>query len=170
LVGTAGLLITVCIVAADLAKVREELAALQDVELSTEGEGEGDHEEELSSYMAHLQRHTYKMGLAIQSQNRDLAEFYLDEVSEFVEEIINNVPEHDGMEISELARAILLPSVTQTYRVMKEDSWPSIEASYEGIIESCNRCHVSTEHAFIRIVVPESHHGFNQDFHVAETN
>jgi len=170
LVGTAVAIVSVCIVAADLAKMREELAALQSVELSAGDEGEGDHEEELSTYMAHLQRHTSKLGLAIQSRNRDLAEFYLDEVSEFVEDIIDNVPLHDGLEISELARTILLPSVTQTYRVMDNDAWPSIETSYKGIIDSCNQCHASTEHAFIRIVIPESNHGFHQDFDVAETD
>ena len=162
-------LICVCLVAVDLATLQEEVdrksrAAGPEAPAQAGASGE---EEELSTYMTHFQRHTHKMGLAVQARNCELAGFYLDEVSEYVEEVIARFPDHDGFKISGLAQTLLLPMVTQAHRDMKGESWSAIDRAYQGIIESCNQCHEATEHAFIRIVPPQRPHGYNQSFEVS---
>jgi cytochrome c553 len=38
------------------------------------------------------------------------------------------------------------------------------EARYAALVEACNRCHETTAHGYVRIVVPEASGFPNQDF------
>jgi hypothetical protein len=119
--------------------------------------------EELAPYMALLQHHTHKLGLAVQAKNQALAAFYLEEVEETTREIEKRFPTYDGVAIGELAEAMLLPSVEPVEKAIQGASWPAAAGAYGKLVGACNDCHAAANHDFIEITVPAGN-PFNQSF------
>jgi hypothetical protein len=120
-------------------------------------------EKELAPYMGELQRHTHKLGLAIAAENAKLSEFYLAEIMEMLDEIVRDVPEHDGWPIADSIRTIMYPLTPALRSSLAGGDWAGGRAHYERLVDGCNRCHAATEHEFIRMRIPD-HNPFNQDF------
>lgn len=128
--------------------------------LDAEAEGES---VELAILMGELQRHGTKLGFAIRGENRQLADFYLTEVGEVLDELIE-VRENEGLPIGATARIIMPPLVGQLRENLAADSWPHSRTAYGHLIDGCNRCHAATEHEYIDILTEPGDSGFAQRF------
>ncbi len=42
--------------------------------------------------------------------------------------------------------------------------WPAVDRAYDGLIDSCNRCHAASEHELIVVTRPVQSSPFNQRF------
>lgn len=126
---------------------------------ATEGSGEGG---ELAYHMAYLQRFADKLHAAGAAENWELADFYLHEVEETAETIIDEGHVEDGVEIGPLVEAMLLPAVERAEGAVGDAA--AFAEAYAELVTSCNVCHDATEHGFIRITVPERSGYPNQDF------
>ncbi|MED5465168.1 MAG: hypothetical protein VX699_10965 [Myxococcota bacterium] len=118
---------------------------------------------ELAASMGDLQRFAHKLGLSLHHANQPLAEFYLHEMEETLEEISEKIPTHDGLPIKNLLSTILLPPLAQLETSLKHGEFEQSLQVWPSVIQSCNRCHAATEHAFIRIQDIREN-PFNQDF------
>jgi tetrahydromethanopterin S-methyltransferase subunit G len=126
-----------------------------------------EHEEEhaeLAQYMARLQRWTHKTALSVQAQNPELSEFYLHEMEESIETIRTEVPRYEGHEIGRLMTDQLGPSVEALDQAVEARDWSVIEARLQDLERSCNQCHESTEHGFVRIDLEDVPNPYTQDF------
>ncbi len=144
-------------------ELRQDLDRLVDKTAATSA---AEHEEtpELASYMGSLQRHTLKCGLAIQSGNKELVEFYLHEIEETLEEIEERIPEHDGIVIAKRSQNFMTPKLKQFDRSVDSGDWKRIKSDYKGLVAGCNDCHQATEHGFIRISPEIPANPYNQEF------
>jgi hypothetical protein len=121
-------------------------------------------EPELAVMMARQQLLSHKLALAIQSEDRNLMEFYQHELEESTLEIIADVPEYDGYPISEMIDAMFLPELLTLKALLPDAPIPDIRAQYSILIASCNSCHDASAHGFIRITDGIDINPFNQRF------
>ncbi|CAN5145311.1 hypothetical protein BH23VER1_BH23VER1_27400 [soil metagenome] len=135
-------------------------------------ETEGDEEllVELAPYMGQLQTLTHKLALSIENSNHRLAEFYLYESLEALEEIKTEVPEYRGHPIALLVDQLATPTYQALATAIAEDKTQSsltnqrATAGFAAVVESCNSCHAITKHEFIKIPPSPSTNPFLQDF------
>jgi hypothetical protein len=118
---------------------------------------------ELASSMGELQHHTHKLTLSIAAGNAELAEFYLHEVGETVEQIERLFPEHDGVPVAALARELLEPRLAALDDALEASRWDEAERGLGALVAACNDCHAAAGHAFIRVEVTTAN-PFNQSF------
>lgn len=121
-------------------------------------------EPELAAMMGDLQRFAHKVGLSIEAENQPLASFYLHEVEETLEAIGEEVPFHDEWPIGELVNTIMRPAVEPLEVAVEAGKWAEAKASYEVMIDGCNRCHTATEHEFLVMLPPLGANPYNQSF------
>lgn len=119
--------------------------------------------DELSQYMALMQHHVHKLGLALQAKNAALAGFYLEEVGETQGIIQKKFPTYDKIAVGPLMNAMLVPSIAPLDKSIKASNWALSNAGYTKLIDSCNSCHTAAQHAFIKITAP-TQNPFNQSF------
>ncbi len=132
---------------------------------SDQDEGEHAHEHvELAPFMTQLQWHSQKLGYAIEGHNAPLAEFYLHEVTEVLEEIKEQVPVHDKLPIADLIGKIPQPTLAPLDRQIEASNWTGASKAYAKLIDACNRCHAATQHQFIVITPARGRPPFNQVF------
>ncbi len=119
--------------------------------------------EELSPYMALMQHHMHKLGLAIQAKNTALAGFYLEEIGETSAIIQRKFPTYDKVAVGPLMNAMLVPSIAPLDKTIKASNWALSNAGYTKLVDSCNGCHAAANHNFIKITAP-TQNPFNQSF------
>jgi hypothetical protein len=119
--------------------------------------------EELAPYMATQQHYAHKLGLAVQSKNKPLAEFYIEELAEGFEVIEKKFPTYDNYPIAALVKSVFNPAKPALAKALAASDWPAAGVAYSGIVNACNTCHTATKHEFVRIAVPASN-PFNQSF------
>ena len=119
---------------------------------------------ELGAAMGNMQRFTEKLHFAGQAGNWALADFYLHEIDEMAETIIEAKVVDEGVKVGELMKAMLPPSIASVQEAIQSRDPAEFASRYEGLLSSCNACHTSTRHAFVKIVVPKEPTYQNQDF------
>jgi|TARA_B110000977_G_scaffold201552_1_gene296826 hypothetical protein len=137
-----------------------------------------EHEEqgrkELATYMAELQVLTHKLGLSIEAKNRPLIRFYLHESLVLIEDIQESLPEYEGIPVALYMDRMALPAY-QTLRERYDTSqdrpkyFDHISTAYDGLITTCNTCHASSSHDYIRIK-RNSFNPYLQDFSARKTS
>jgi hypothetical protein len=120
-------------------------------------------EEELSPYMALMQHHMHKLGLALQAKNAPAAGFYIEEVEEAAAIIQKKFPTYDKIAVAQLMNAMLVPSIVPLEKAIKASNWAVSNAGYTKLIDSCNGCHAAAQHGFVKITAP-TQNPFNQSF------
>lgn len=119
---------------------------------------------ELGAAMGNMQRFTEKLHFAGQAGNWPLADFYLHEINELSETIIDAKVVDEGVKVGELMKAMLPPSIAAVQESIQSRDPAQFATRYEGLLTSCNACHMSAKHAFVKIVVPKQPTYQNQDF------
>ena len=122
-----------------------------------------EHEEvELALLMKNVSYFTHKLGLAIAAKNTELADFYIHEVEEGLEEIYG-VSTYDKLPIGDTAKKIMPTAFAALEHAIDAKAQEDMTKSYQAVIESCNRCHNATQHGYLKVLVPVTN-PFNQDF------
>lgn len=126
------------------------------------------HPVELAPLMGELQRLTHKLSLSIAHSNYRLAEFYLHECLEALEEIKEEGPQYEGFSVALLIDQISTPKYENLKKALAGDpktvDKESLKTTFADLIDSCNECHQATQHGFIKITDFSSSNPFNQDF------
>jgi len=120
-------------------------------------------EPELSTAMGQFERFSTKLGLALSAGNPRLAQFYLQELRETLEDTQKTIPIHEGLPIGDLMETLLVPPLAELEKALQVRDLPRSRALWPTVIEGCNRCHGATEHEFIRIKVVREN-PFSQEF------
>lgn len=113
--------------------------------------------------MGEMERFAAKLGYSIDGQNQQLAQFYLHEVHEALEEL-GEIEQHDGVPIASLSDAIMTPALDPLEQSLSAADWEQAAQRYDILIESCNNCHTAAEHGFIRIVPSRGDAPYSQSF------
>lgn len=119
---------------------------------------------ELGAAMGNMQRFAEKLHFAGKAENWALADFYLHEIDEVSETIIEEKVVDEGLRVGELMKAMLPSSIASVKEAIQSRDAAQFASSYEGLLSSCNACHTSAKHAFVKIVVPKQPTYQNQDF------
>ena len=121
-------------------------------------------EPELAAHMDYIQKYSHKLGLSVQGKNKELAEFYLHELEERLERVINETPVYEGYQIAELTETMLIPVLEPLDQQIEKENWEMAEKRFEEMIITCNSCHKSTDHEFINVTAGLDKNPFNQVF------
>ena len=119
--------------------------------------------ESLAPYMSTQQHYAHKLGLAIQSKNKPLAQFYLEELEEGFEMIEKKFPTYDNLPIASLVKSVIDPAKPALVKTLAASDWPAAGVAYSNLVNACNTCHAAAQHEFVKIAVPTSN-PFNQSF------
>ena len=129
---------------------------------------------ELAPYMTRLQTLTHKLSLSVEHSNHRLAEFYLYESLEALEDIKTDVPLYRGHLIAVLTDQLTTPAYKLLLKAIEEDKAEEVltnkrsAAAFTTLVNTCNQCHVATQHEFLKIAVPKGVNPFLQDFKPAK--
>lgn len=128
------------------------------------------HESEVNllNVMSKYQRFTQKAWYAGKEVNWELAGFYVHELEEHTEELVDGNVTYDGYNISQLAKTMVEPMVEELEESVEKKDQVLFLNNYTALINSCNACHTVTEHAYIKIIEPTYPVPFNQDFSKAD--
>lgn len=100
--------------------------------------------------MSGLQYFTHKTTLAVNAKNPKLAQFYAHELEEILEEL-ESVSSYHGQPIAQLVKTLLVPSFEALEVTLKQQQWHDSSEALDTMIDSCNQCHIATQHGFIHI-------------------
>jgi hypothetical protein len=114
--------------------------------------------------MGYYQRFSHKLWLAGTKKNWELANFYTHELEEVTENLIEGNVIHDDYNLSNLSEAMLLPKIEKLEQAIRQKDEVLFLENYELMISSCNLCHNTTKHNFIKITVPNDSTVWNQEF------
>jgi cytochrome c553 len=104
--------------------------------------------------MNHIQRHANKLYFAGQNENWPLAGFYVHELEEAMEEIAEGHIVDEGINISQLMKALGLPGLEGLEKSIEAKSKTEFNTAYNLLVTNCNTCHQSTQHPYIVIINP----------------
>ena len=121
---------------------------------------------ELAHYMNVAQVHFSKLYFAAEAGNKELTSFYLHELEENFEEIVNANVVDEGHNISAHARQFGLDPIERMHDAVENNGLEGFGEAYENLINNCNACHIITDHKFIQIQLPERPPFDNQSFEV----
>ena len=121
----------------------------------------GKEEYHLVEKMTQYQYYSHKVWLAGEASNQELVNFYLHEMEEVAEELIEKKVKYDGYDIAKLTEKMLLPAIEKLEESASDSA--SFNDNYQLLIKSCNTCHTTTNHGFIKIIRPQTN-PFNHDF------
>lgn len=103
-------------------------------------------------FMGYMQKFHEKLGLAGNNENWELANFYLHELEETVEDIEEMHPDRNET----LLLSQMLPSQIELVEdAVEEKDLATFKEAYIQLTATCNSCHASTGYEFIEIQVPD---------------
>lgn len=105
-----------------------------------------------------------KLFFAGQSGNWELADFYHHELEENMEEWLEGNVMKDTINISQLGRRILLPTLSELKNAIDDKNIANFNTTYHLVVNSCNSCHTLTYYDFINITIPEEPTFKNQEY------
>lgn len=114
--------------------------------------------------MGYYQRFSQKLWLAGTNKNWELANFYTHELEEVTENLIEGNVIHDDYNLSNLSESMLLPKIEKVEQAIRQKDEVLFLENYELLISSCNLCHNTTKHNFIKISIPNDSTTWNQRF------
>lgn len=123
----------------------------------------GEEEVHLVDKMAALQYFMHKVGLSIRADNLSLADFYLHEIEETLEEV-GEIEAYDGHPIGELSTTMLEPSIHELEEAVDSGNPDKALTAYEVVIGACNACHLATDFGMIKIEDRSTENPYMQSF------
>ena len=109
---------------------------------------------EVADYMMKFQYFTIKLGLSIQTNNTTLAQFYVHELDEVLENLESKNAVDEELQITPLLKKFLIPAVDSLKNDFEKNNYAKFSAGYKNLIKNCNNCHVTAKHEFIVIEEP----------------
>ncbi len=119
---------------------------------------------ELAHPMGQMQKFMDKLHFAGREQNWELAGFYLHELEEQAEEIVESGVHEDGVDVSQLTQQLLVSQIEELEEHVQMEDSAKFESGYLELVDRCNACHQTSSHGFIQIKVPELSMFKNQEY------
>jgi hypothetical protein len=105
-----------------------------------------------------------KLGIAGHAGNWPLAEYALAEIRQAFAGIVKAQPKFHGYPVADLADAALKQPLAAVDDAIRAQDSKKFAAAYEQLTQGCNACHVSLDHPFVVIKVPDASAFPNQEF------
>jgi hypothetical protein len=105
-----------------------------------------------------------KLGIAGHSGNWPLAEYALVEIRQAFAGIVKAQPKFHGYPVADLVDAALKQPLAAVDDAIKAQDAKKFAAAYDQLTQGCNACHVSLDHPFVVIKVPDASAFPNQEF------
>jgi len=128
-----------------------------------EDSGKHEHDAEVVHYMTRMQIYHAKLYFSGMNNNTELVKFYLHELEEEMEAIVDAKVSDEGVNVSQNMELFGLPQIKWFEDEMEKKS--DFKATFETFTSgSCNGCHQATKHQFLIIKAPEENIFTNQVF------
>jgi hypothetical protein len=121
----------------------------------------------LMDVMHQFQRYVDKLYFAGKAQNWRLAEWYLWKIEQSALPLIEGEVEpyrNEKYDTQPLAKAMLIPSLRAVEPSIEAKNLSQFLTAYSGLVQTCNACHVATNHGYVKIIVPTAPIYSNQDY------
>ncbi len=119
---------------------------------------------ELAHPMGQMQKYMDKLHFAGLEGNWKLAGFYLHELEEQAEKIVEAGVHEDEVDVSQLTQQLLVSQIEELETSVEAGNSPEFESGYLELVDRCNSCHQTSKHGFIQIKVPELSMFKNQEY------
>jgi hypothetical protein len=114
--------------------------------------------------MTQMQLITHKLAYAIDYENEALVDFYIHELEELTEDIIESGMIYHGYPVAELTESMLEPAIERLEEAVEVSDWNGIKNQFRVLVNSCNSCHAATDYPHIIITERSEINPFNQRF------
>ena len=119
---------------------------------------------ELAQPMGQMQKYMDKLHFAGLEGNWQLAGFYLHELEEQAEKIVEAGVAEDEVDVSKLTQQLLVSQIEQLESLVEAGDSVKFKSGYLELVNRCNSCHQASNHGFIMIKVPELSMFKNQEY------
>ena len=119
---------------------------------------------DIADYMTKLQRHVNKLYFAGKLENWPLADFYVEEIEETVNEIVRKELTDGPVDISGLIPALMNDEILELERAVAQKNLPEFGKHYQTLISNCNACHTATKRPYLVIDLPRTPIFDNQNY------
>ena len=123
-------------------------------------------EPDLYTVMSNMQNQAHKLYFAIESENSELTDFYLHELEEAAEELIEANLVYADQPVGMLTQSMLLPVIEEMEDLLDDGYWDRLREKRTVLTRACNDCHGATGFPSIIITERGEVNPFNQDFRV----
>lgn len=118
----------------------------------------------LYEVMTQMQAVVHKLSYAIDAENSDLLDFYIHELEELSNELIEADLWYHDHPVGGLTNSMLLPAIEELEEAEGSGDWAVVQAKASLLIQSCNSCHITTGYEYVVIQEQAEANPFNQDF------
>jgi len=125
---------------------------------TSQGGSEGAEEVELevAVYMGRIQQYTHKLWAAGTAGNLPLANFYMHEIDEAMEDLELANIDDDGVPVSMHMKTYGLKTVDAFAAELKANGLKDFNGQFETLVNTCNSCHDKCGYPFIHVSLPTS--------------
>lgn len=118
----------------------------------------------LYEVMTQMQTVVHKMNYAIEFENKDLLDFYIHELEELSDELIDADLYYHEHPVGQLTNSMLYPTIEELEDAVDSGDWLDVKEKKSILVQSCNTCHITTGYDSIIIREKADINPFNQDF------
>lgn len=121
----------------------------------------------LLDVMHQFQRYADKIYFSGSARNQELSAWYMWKLEQSARQVINHetIPWYPPkVDEIQLLKAMLLPPIKNLNVAVKNAQWQKFPQLYQQLVNACNACHIATEHAFVKIQIPQTPIYSNQKY------
>ena len=118
----------------------------------------------LGTFMKHIQMHHAKLWFAGKKQNWALADFEIHELKERFEAVEKFHAGNDEIKPIDM----IYPALDSVSHAIDQKDVKRFENSFDLLNNTCNTCHNTTDHAFVKVKIPENPPFGNQRYKLGQ--
>lgn len=118
--------------------------------------------------MTLMQSVVHKISYAVDNENVELLDFYIHELEEAAEELIDADLVYHDQPVGQLIESMLEPTIEDLEDAVESGDWDRVKDRNMVMIQACNSCHSSTGFSAVRVTEKGEVNPFNQDFSIQE--
>jgi hypothetical protein len=108
---------------------------------------------ELAVIMGRMQLYMNKLYFAGIGNNKELRDFYIHEIEEAMEDLVDGKVMHDGVDISQNMEMFGVAQL-DVFEKAIEANPDQFKEAYNAFVNACNSCHIASKYPFIIIKEP----------------
>ncbi len=121
-------------------------------------------EPDLYTVMSQMQTQLHKLNYAIEAEHADLVDFYLHELEEAAEDLIESNLFYGGQPVGLLTESMLEPVIDTMEDLLEGGYWEQLREKQMVLVRACNDCHRATGYGSIIVTEKAGVNPFNQEF------
>lgn len=118
--------------------------------------------------MTLMQSVVHKISYAVDNENVELLNFYIHELEEAAEELVEADLVYHDQPVGQLTETMLEPTIKDLEYAVESGDWDRVMDRNMVMIQACNNCHSSTGYPAIQVTEKGEVNPFNQDFSIQE--